>query len=58
MFDQYHDGLIPIYIKDVKYLNSDSDPYHLVYASPSFYSEVPGPLTTILIYKINPDYMP
>ena len=57
-FDQYQYGLIPIYIKDVKYTDPENDPFYLVYASPSFYSDIPGPLTTVLIYKINHDYTP
>ena len=57
-FDEYRDGLIPVYIKNIKYLDSENDPFYLVYASPSFYSEIPGPMSTILIYKINPNYIP
>ena len=57
-FDEYRPGFIPIYYKDVKYLDSETDPFYLVYASPSFYSEVPGPMTAVLIYKINPNYLP
>jgi dolichyl-diphosphooligosaccharide--protein glycosyltransferase len=57
-YDEHRDGLIPVYIKDIKYLNSENDPFYLVYASPSFYSEIPGPMSTVLIYKINPNYIP
>jgi len=57
-FDEYRPGTIPIHYKDVKYVDPDNDPFYLVYASPSFYSEIPGPMTSILIYKINPDYNP
>lgn len=57
-YDEHRDGLIPVYIKDVKYLDSENDPFYLVYASPSFYSEIPGPMSTVLIYKINPNYIP
>tara|TARA_B100001540_G_C15792891_1_gene636317 strand:- start:175 stop:2364 length:2190 start_codon:yes stop_codon:yes gene_type:complete len=57
-FDQYQHGLIPIYVKHVKYSDSENDPFYLVYASPSFYSDIPGAMTTVLIYKINPDYTP
>ncbi len=57
-YDEHRDGLIPVYIKDVKYMDSENDPFYLVYASPSFYSEIPGPLSTVLIYKINPNYIP
>ena len=57
-FDEYHPGLIPVYIKDIKYTDPDNDPFYLVYASPSFYNQIPGELTTVLIYKINHDYIP
>ena len=57
-YDEHRDGLIPVYLKDIKYLDSENDPFYLVYASPSFYSEIPGPMSTILIYKINPNYIP
>ena len=57
-YDEYRTGLIPVYIKDIKYLDSENDPFYLVYASPSFYSEIPGPMSTVLIYKINPNYIP
>ena len=57
-FDEYRPGTMAIYYKDVKYVDPDNDPFYLVYASPSFYSEIPGPMTSVLIYKINPDYNP
>jgi len=57
-YDEYGVGLIPIYIKDIKYMDSENDPFYLVYASPSFYSEIPGEMSTVLIYKINPNYIP
>ena len=57
-FDKYSHGLIPVFIKDVKYLDSENDPFYLVHASSSFYSDIPGPMTTVLIYKINPDFIP
>ena len=57
-FDQYQNGLIPVYVNDLKFNNPETDPYLFVYASPSFYSEQPGSMNTILIYKINPDYQP
>ena len=56
--DDYRPGLIPVYLKNIKYVDPDNDPFYLVYASPSFYSEIPGPMTSVLIYKINPDYTP
>jgi len=57
-FDQYRSGFIPVYAKNIKYLDPENDPFYLVYASPSFYSEIPGPMSTVLIYKINPNYNP
>ena len=57
-FDQYIPGSIPVYAKNIKYLDTENDPFYLVYASPSFYSEIPGPLSTVLIYRINPNYNP
>ena len=57
-FDNYQHGFVPIYLKDIKYVDPENDPFYLVYASPSFYSEIPGPMTSVLIYKINPDYIP
>ena len=56
IYDEYRPGFIPIYYKDVKYVDPENDPYYLVYASPSFYEQIPGAMTTVLIYKINPDY--
>ena len=58
VFEEYRNGLIPIFYKDVKYVDTENDPFYLVYASPSFYSQDSGPMTTVLIYKINPDYTP
>jgi len=58
IYDEYNNGYIPIYVKDIKYLDPEKDPFYLVYASPTFYSQIPGPVTSVLIYKINPDYQP
>ena len=56
LYDEFIPESVPIYYKDVKYVDPDNDPYYLVYASPTFFSEVPGAMTAVLIYKINPDY--
>ena len=58
IFDNYFDGLIPVYIEDIKFNNIENDPFYLVYASPGFYSNEPGPFHTILIYKINTNFQP
>ena len=55
-FDQYQNGLIPVYVTDLKFKNPETDPFYLVYASPSFYSQEPGIMSAVLIYKINHDY--
>tara|TARA_B100000676_G_scaffold38150_1_gene36009 strand:+ start:498 stop:2777 length:2280 start_codon:yes stop_codon:yes gene_type:complete len=57
-FDQYHNGFIPVYLNDLKLKDPENDPFYLVYASPSFYSQQPGPMSAVLIYKINHDYNP
>ena len=56
-FNNYFHGVVPIYVKDLKFTNID-DPFNLVYASPSFYTNETGPFGTVLIYKINHDYNP
>jgi len=58
LYDTYKPGTVPIYYKDVKYVDPQNDPFYLVYASPTFYSQIPGPMTSVLIYKINTDYQP
>ena len=55
-FDQYQNGLIPVYINDLKFKDPETDPFYLVYASPGFYSQNEGSMSAVLIYKINHDY--
>ena len=55
-FDAYQNGLIPVYVPDLKFEDSENDPFYLVYASPSYYNQQPGPMSAVLIYKINHDY--
>ena len=57
-FDEYQRGLIPVYVNDMKFKNPETDPFILVYASPSYFAQQPGTMNVILIYKINPDYQP
>ncbi len=54
--DNYRPGYIPIYAKELKFSDTENDPFYLVYASPSFYSDIPGQKNMILIYKINQNY--
>ena len=58
LFNYYGDDFIPIYSKKIKLSDPDNDPFYLVYASPSFYSEMPGQQNIVLLYKINPNYQP
>ena len=55
-FNEYQSGLIPVYIHDLKLKDPENDPFYLVYASPSFYSQTEGAMSAVLIYKINHDY--
>ena len=55
-FDSYQNGFIPVYANDLKFDDPINDPFFLIYASPSYYSQQPGTMNLILIYKINPDY--
>ena len=57
-FDTFQNGLIPVYVNDLKLKDPETDPFYLVYASPSFYSQESGIMSAVLIYKINPDYNP
>ena len=57
-FDTFQNGLIPVYVNDLKFKDPETDPFYLVYASPSFYSQEEGPMSAVLIYKINHDYIP
>jgi len=57
-FDTYQSGFIPVYVNDLKFKDPETDPFYLVYASPSYYGQEPGPMHAVLIYKINHDYIP
>ena len=51
-------GFTPLSIKEIAYTDSQNDPLHLVYASPSFYNENPGPMTGVFVYEVNKNYIP
>ena len=51
-------GYIAIYAKDIKFPADGDGPFQLVYVSPSFEKDAPGPLIGPLIYKINKEYIP
>jgi len=56
--ETFKPGYIPIYVKDIKFPANGDGPFQLVYVSPSFETDVDGPLTGPLIYKINKEYNP
>ena len=49
-------GFEPIYQKEIKYPADGSGPLKLVYSSPSFARETPGPISGIFIYEVNKNY--
>jgi len=53
----FQPGFIPFSTKEIKY-NSDNDPLKLVYVSPSFYDEKPGPMSAVFVYEVNKNYSP
>jgi dolichyl-diphosphooligosaccharide--protein glycosyltransferase len=56
--DSFKPGYTSIYIKDLKFPMDGDGPFQLVYMSPSFELDAPGPLTGPLIYKVNKEYNP
>jgi dolichyl-diphosphooligosaccharide--protein glycosyltransferase len=56
--ETYKRGYTSIYVKDIKFPSDGDGPFQLVYVSPSFEMDAPGPLTGPLIYKINKEYNP
>ncbi len=57
-FPTYVPGAVAIYAKDVKYPADGDGPFRLAYSSPSFESEVPGPMIGVFIYEVNGEYVP
>jgi dolichyl-diphosphooligosaccharide--protein glycosyltransferase len=55
--ETFQPGLIPIYVKDIKYPINEEGPFRLVYGSPSFVNE-DEILIGVLIYEINDNYVP
>lgn len=49
-------GFEPIYQKEIKYPADGNGPLKLVYSSPSFARETPGPISGIFIYEVNKNY--
>ena len=46
----------PLYQKDIKFPADGAGPLKLVYSSPSFDRDTPGPISGIFIYEVNKNY--
>jgi dolichyl-diphosphooligosaccharide--protein glycosyltransferase len=56
-YPEYVTGSVPIYKKEIKF--TETDPFYLVYSSSSFgNNDFSKPLIGVLVYKLNPDYIP
>ena len=55
-YPSYRNGLTAMYVKDIKFQDPNG-PFMLVYASPSFSEIDSGGFNTVLIYKVNHDFM-
>ena len=56
--EKYKRGYSSIYVKDIKFPTDGDGPFQLVYMSPSFELDAPGPMSGPIIYKINKEYNP
>ncbi len=54
--ESWQRGFEPIYQKDIKFPSDGDGPLKLVYSSPSFSRETPGPISGIFIYEVNQNY--
>ena len=57
VYPNYQPGLVPVYSPDIKYQGNSDGPFKLVYASPSIDRMDKGPVTIVLIYEINKNYV-
>jgi dolichyl-diphosphooligosaccharide--protein glycosyltransferase len=55
--ETYQPGLMPIYVKDIKYTENSEGPFRFVYGSPSFVNE-DDILLGIFVYELNDNYIP
>ena len=55
-YSSYRNGLTAMYVKDIKFQDPNG-PFMLVYASPRFSEIDSGGFNTVLIYKVNHDFM-
>ena len=56
-YQTYRQGLVPLYVQDIKFHDPDG-PFTLVYASPNFSEQDNGNLHSVVIYKVNHEFIP
>jgi dolichyl-diphosphooligosaccharide--protein glycosyltransferase len=54
----YQSGYIAVYSKTIKYPVDGNGPLKLVYSSPSLNSNSSGIISGVLLYQVNPNYVP
>ena len=54
----YLPGYTGIYEKNIKFPEDGNGPLKLVYSSPSFNEQKPGPVIGVFVYEINKDFVP
>jgi len=54
--ETWQSGFEPLYEKDIKLPADGNGPLKLVYSSPSFGRETPGPISGVFIYEVNKNY--
>ncbi len=54
----YQDGYTAVYAQQIKYPQNGTGPLQLAYESSSLQSSITGVFSGVLIYKVNPSYMP
>ena len=55
--ETYRPGFTAIYAQDIKYTENGDGPFRLAYSSNSFDRAGVGPITAVLIYQVNKDYV-
>ncbi|KAF6245852.1 STT3 domain-containing protein [Nitrosopumilus sp. b2] len=55
---EYQQGYTGIYVKNIKFPKDENGPFRLIYSSPSLDIENSGPVTGVLVYEINKEYIP
>jgi len=54
--ETWQSGFEPLYQKNIKFPADGNEPLKLVYTSPSFDRDTPGPISGVIIYEVNKNY--